>query len=212
MLKAKGFVVAIDGQDGVGKSTQVQLLADHLEKSGRKVHATRHSGGTPISEALRQVSRSNVPRPVETYFYISMAMGEALCPDLIQRKSLGETVVLDRSPLSIIAYNGYGSRLPDKQRTFEACERFCMLGRIDLIIVLTARPKTLEQRQKARNMPDYFELQGHAYHERVRQGYIDAVTYMQKHGQTKVVTIDASSDIMAIHKAIVDTVNTATTN
>src|SRR3989344_4667849 len=111
-IEKAGLVVAIDGPDGAGKSTQVTLLADYFNKRGETVHVTRTSGGTPIGEELRKVSLNpDLPRSGRTDMFISQAMTQALSEDLAPRKSSGEVIVIDRSPLAIVAYNGYGSQM-----------------------------------------------------------------------------------------------------
>ena len=60
-----GFIIAIDGPDGSGKTTQLTLLKEWLKKKGYKIHSTRASGGTPIGEELRKASLSNTDRSAE---------------------------------------------------------------------------------------------------------------------------------------------------
>ncbi len=199
----KGLVIALDGPDGVGKTTQVELLVKLLSDRGLSVHKTRSSGGTPIGEALRSVSLSDIPRPTKTDFYISLAMGEALGEDIQQRKVGGQTVVIDRSPLAIVAYNGYGSDLPDKQITLAACQAMINHWHIDILIVFTANQALLKERRQARNTQDYFEKKDEAYHHRVQTGYLTGLQFMQRHEKsTKIVVIDASASIDNVHRQV----------
>ncbi|HAN88166.1 MAG TPA: thymidylate kinase, partial [Erythrobacter sp.] len=48
-----GRFIAFEGGEGMGKSTQARLLADHLRKRGLGVELTREPGGTPGAEAIR---------------------------------------------------------------------------------------------------------------------------------------------------------------
>ena len=66
-----GLVVAFEGPDGVGKSTQLALASEELVENGWAVHATRNLGGTPIGEDLRKVMLSEHERPAETDFHLS---------------------------------------------------------------------------------------------------------------------------------------------
>lgn len=50
-----GKFIALEGGEGTGKSTQARLLADALEKAGRKVVVTREPGGTVGAEAIRSL-------------------------------------------------------------------------------------------------------------------------------------------------------------
>ena len=50
-----GILITFEGNEGCGKSTQIQLLYRLLKKKGKKVFLTREPGGTPIGDELRRV-------------------------------------------------------------------------------------------------------------------------------------------------------------
>lgn len=204
----KPQIIVIDGPDGVGKTTQVHMLASFLEASGARVHTTRASGGTPIGEELRKASLSNHPRLPETDMYISLAMHGELGVDITSRRAAGEIVIVDRSPLAVIAYNAYGSNMKDKQPAVDACKMLLKSWDIDTFIFLDAPQTLLDARRKERGESDYFEQQGYDFHDRVRQGYefgLSLLTHEPKQvGRT--ITIDASKSVEIIHELIVDTV------
>lgn len=54
-----GKFITFEGADGVGKTTQVKLLQDYLEKSGIAVITTREPGGDDFSEGVRNILKSN---------------------------------------------------------------------------------------------------------------------------------------------------------
>lgn len=209
--KKRGFVVAIDGPDGVGKTTQVSLLKDYFLKREETVHVTRSSGGTPIGEELRKVSLSAAPRPAVTDLFISLAMGAALADDLASRKNTGETIIIDRSPLAVIAYNGYGSQLEEMGLAYDACEALFKRWGIDLLIFLDAPNEVIHKRREARAAKDYFENQNDAFHDRVKEGYKTGLEFIQKKSQelgVKIVIIDATADVASVQKHIVEAINT----
>jgi len=205
-----GLVIAFDGPDGVGKTTQLKLLAETLKKAGHVIHMTRHNGGSPIGEALRNVSLSPVERSAETDLYISLAMGQALSEELQQRKKRGEIILLDRSPLAVVAYQAYGSQLADKQAAFEACDRLFKNEAIDILFFLNAPQQIIDNRRHERNTTDYFESKGADFHERVREGYEAALAFVRKDIKlgTQFIEVDASGDINTIQKTIIKTLPT----
>jgi dTMP kinase len=205
MAQTHGYVIALDGPDGVGKTTQLGLLADYLQEKGCRVHTTRHSGGTPIGEELRKASLSEHPRSAETDVYISLAMGQALSEDIHERKARGEFVLLDRSPLAVLAYNGFGSQLADMSTAYQACERLFKSEEIDVLLFLNAPQNVINARREKRGTKDYFETKNAAFHERVRNGYEAGLAFLQDHAEfgSKVVLIDATASVQDIHKAIV---------
>lgn len=204
-----GIVIALDGPDGVGKTEQVRLLGEYFTGLGRHTHTTRHSGGTPIGEELRKVSLSHNPRPPETDLYITLAMGMALSEDNARRKAAGEIVIIDRSPLSAIAYQAYGDEMEDKQIVFDTCEKLIEAEQIGLLIFLTAAMDILMSRRNGRGATDYFELKGLDYHKRVDEGYKDGLEFL-RHRQgagLKVITVDATPDIQTVHQTIVENID-----
>jgi dTMP kinase len=50
-----GLLIAFEGVEGAGKSTQLDLLRDELERRGHDVVVTREPGGTPVGERVRDV-------------------------------------------------------------------------------------------------------------------------------------------------------------
>jgi dTMP kinase len=178
----KGLVIVFDGPDGVGKTTQLKLTAEWLTSQGHEVYTTRASGGTPIGEALRKVSLSDIERPPEVDVYISLAMHTALASDINERKDSGIICLVDRSPMALVAYNIYGSQLEDSKLGYDAFEHLMKLWQPDLILMINADQSIInERRQKRTGKPvDYFEKKDAAFHERVREGYSKALQILQQ--------------------------------
>ena len=61
-VKTEGLFITLEGIDGVGKSTQLRLLASHLRERGCRVRVTREPGGTHIGEQIRKVLGGNLMR------------------------------------------------------------------------------------------------------------------------------------------------------
>lgn len=207
---SRGLIIAFDGPDGVGKTTQLQLTADYLTKLGKEVHTTRASGGTPIGEELRKVSLSPTERPAEVDVYISLAMHTALGMDLETRKQRGQICLVDRSPLAVIAYNVVASKLAEPQLGYDAFERLIELWAIDTLIIFNADPTTVRQRREARattdaaQKTDYFESKGKQYHQLIREGYKQAIQIVKDHPQwgINLVEIDAAPSLEQVQAAV----------
>ena len=174
------------------------------------MHGTHYSSirGTSIGEELRKASLSPHPRHPETDMYISLAMHGELGYDLQARRDAGEVVIVDRSPLAVIAYNTYGSRMPDKKRGVEACIQLLNQWDIDVFIFMDAPQALLDERRAKRGESDYFESQGTEYHHRVRAGYEEGLALLNRQEDLvgSITAVDASKAADAIHAEIVRTV------
>jgi dTMP kinase len=194
-----GKLIMLDGPDGVGKTTQVNLAAAALTKLGYKVFTTKMHGGTPIGEALRTVSLSNLDRTPLTDMYISLAMHSAAAELIEGQRERGVIVLVDRSPLSIVALQAYGSGL-DKSFTLGIVDIDMQLFKPDCIIVYDAPVSVTRVRMLARNeqnnaKKEYFESKSAEYFERSTQGYLAAAVHFN------AVVIDAVKSIQDVHKA-----------
>lgn len=193
MSKARGSLIMFDGPDGVGKTTQFDLAARQLLAAGHDVYSTHLLGGTSIGEALRGVMFSNDSRPPLTNLHLSLAIYYALAEDLAARRAAGTTILVDRSPLSLIAYQVHGDGL-DETSGYRACDEALDAFQPDALIVYEAPLKMLSERRSARHKAgDYFEAQQLEYHRRTTEGYGVAA---RKYGATLV---DASGSIEAVH-------------
>ncbi len=206
MAKTTGLVVAFDGPDGVGKSTQVELTAAWLRSLGHDVHTARASGGTPIGEELRKASLSDHPRPAEVDVYISLAMHTALGLDIQKRINHGQICLLDRSPLAILAYNTIGSQLKDQTMGYYAMDKMLALWAIDVLFLFEADQQIVNARRKARldKPADFYEKQNSAYHERVRLGYAEAKNHLKTNSTLvkQIISVNAEPSVGEIQKTI----------
>lgn len=207
----RGKIIAIDGPDGSGKTTQIRLLHDLLVKKGYDVHLTRASGGTPIGEKLREVSLCMHPRQPNTDVYISLAMHYELGCDLRERANRGQICLVDRSPLAIIAYQVF-ARDADKNIGYNAAEMLLKLWAIDELFVFNADQSTLDQRRKLRtDKPvDFFEKQTDDFFTGVQAGYNDSIRFVKSLSDlpTSINIIEAGGSISEVQSQIIKNLST----
>ncbi len=105
---ARGFLIALEGIDGAGKSTQARLLAQALRERGFHVLLTREPSDSPQGRALRRylAGRKRSLSPVqELALFVAdrrAHLRRAVAPAL----AAGQVVVSDRSYYSSAAYQG----------------------------------------------------------------------------------------------------------
>lgn len=209
---SKGIVIVFDGPDGAGKTTQLELTTAWLKKQGHKVFTTRASGGTEIGAFLRAASLSDAPRSTEVDVFISLAMLTAVGEEINQKRDEGYTVLVDRSPLSVVAYNTFGGQLQDTHLGNFAFERLMKLWKPDLCLYIDVGQDVANQRRKLRKKADdYFEKQNDAFHDRVRQGYKESIKILGDHPDWygKLATIDGAPNEETVQKSVRDVINTS---
>ena len=163
---------SIDGGDGAGKSTQVAMFCQWLGQQGREVVACRDPGSTPLGEAVRQLllDRHDLRIDRRSEMLLYMAARAQLVEEII-RPALanGKTVVSDRYLLANVVYQGHAGGL-DVATLWEV-GRIATGGLLpDLTIVLDMPAEAAAKRLV--RQPDRMELQGEAFHARVRAGFL----------------------------------------
>ncbi|HSX45820.1 MAG TPA: dTMP kinase [Candidatus Saccharimonadia bacterium] len=189
-----GFLLVFDGIDGVGKSTQLELAAQTLRQAGWDVVTARNLGGTPIGEELRKVIKAPIARPPETDLYISAAIQAALVEEVTKLRAEGKLILMDRGPLSLAAYEIFGSG-GSAERSWPHVDYGMESLKPELTIIYTADTETALKRAKQHSTgPDYFESKPPEYFDKVADGYRQAASRYDG-----VVFLDANGDIGAIH-------------
>ncbi len=160
-------LIAIEGGDGAGKTTQAVLLADAIGAV-----ATREPGGTKLGERLRDLlldpSYGEIDARAELMMMLA-ARAQHVAERIEPLLASGSWVVVDRFAFSTLAYQGYGRGLP-LEEVRQACDLATGGRWPDLTIVLDVEPGTAARR-KSRDVSDRFEKEDEGFHRRVREGF-----------------------------------------
>jgi dTMP kinase len=197
-----GFLLSFEGSEGCGKTTQIRLLRERLEASGRKVEVLREPGGTEIGESIRHLlqhakeGHSMTPESELLLFAASRAqlVREKIRPLL----SAGVFVILDRFLDSTTVYQGIARGMP--LESVRAINAFAIGGTLpQLTLVLDMDSATAWQRihQTGREL-DRIESQPQSFFEKVRQGYLEVA----RAEPSRVKIIDASATPEIVHESI----------
>jgi dTMP kinase len=167
-----GCLVAFEGGEGVGKSTQVRLLGEWLTGQGYDVVLTREPGATAAGRRVREVlldpQSAGLSLRAEALLY---AADRADHVDNLIRPALerGAVVVTDRYVDSSLAYQGAGRRLAMAE--VERLSAWATGGlQPDLTVVLDIRP--VVGLARAGSDRDRLEAEPTEFHERVRRGFL----------------------------------------
>jgi dTMP kinase len=196
-----GLLIMFEGIDGVGKTTQLNLVEQILKQNNWSVTISRSPGGTPIGEALRTVLLQPVPRPSMTDLYIAAAIQEALIESIDGERSSGSVMLHDRGPLSIAAYQIYGGGIEESigwKYVDDGMKRL----KPDLVIIYECDPQAAHDRiQQKSPQVDYFESKPLSYFEKVAGGYKQAAKRYPS------LIIDASQSIDEVHNQTMQHIN-----
>jgi dTMP kinase len=161
--------IVVEGGEGVGKSTQVDLLVERLEASGRTVDKTREPGGTRKGVELRQKLLHGADMDADDELALMLEdrrihVEERIRPDLER----GIVVVSDRFTPSTLAYQGVARGLG-----LERVEAMCRAVTADVdpdVVVVLDLPDAVAEARVAGDR-DRFERAGDDFHARVRAAY-----------------------------------------
>jgi dTMP kinase len=202
---ARGRFITIEGGEGAGKSTQVDLLVAALDRAGIAAQRTREPGGSEGAEAIRRLLLEGADERwdaiAETLLFYA-ARREHVTRLITPALDRGVWVVCDRFADSTIAYQGYGRGLPLAE--LQALHSFA-LGDFapDLTLVLDLPvAEGLTRAARRSGNTDRFERLDHAFHERLRQGFHQIAAADPQ----RCVVIDASGDVENVHRAVLGTV------
>ncbi len=164
---------SLDGLDGVGKTTQLDLFCAWLGDKGREVVRVRDPGGTPLGERIRGLLlESDDAQPISprSEMLLYMAARAQLVDEVIApARAAGKVVVSDRFLLANVVYQGHAGGLD--------VDLIWTLGRFatndiapDLTFLLDMPPEAA-QRRISRDL-DRMERRGEEYRRRLREGFL----------------------------------------
>src|SRR5262245_62775580 len=185
-----GLLIALEGVEGSGKTTQMGRLERWLRRRGRKVERTREPDGTRLGVAVRRLfERPGVhPEPLVEVFLFMAARQQHVAEKLRPWLDRGRVVLCDRYVDATVAYQGYGRGVdPDLIRELNTRATGGVMPDLTLLFDLDPAQGLKRNRAKGRRL-DRFEREALAFHRRVRRGYHE----IQRAEPKRVRLIDAA--------------------
>lgn len=195
-----GKFLTLEGVEGVGKTTNLNFIADYLKAAGKEVVTTREPGGTVIAEKIRGLLLDHNEESLcdESELLLMFAARAQHLKNVI-RPALdsGKWVVCDRFTDATYAYQGGGRHF--KMAEISWIENFVQKGLSpDKTVLLDLSVELGLQRAASRSQPDRFESEKKAFFENVRQVYLDRATAEPN----RFCLVDASQTIEQVQKSI----------
>ncbi len=197
----KGKFITFEGCEGVGKSRQIKMLEEYLQREKIEYYLTREPGGTAVSEQIRSIilDGKNAAMTDECEALLYAAARVQLLNEVIKQKlEAGVLVICDRYVDSSIAYQGYarglGVEFVSKINSY-AIENFTP----DYTLFLDLTPEKAFERKGGVDKNDRVELSGMEFHNKVYAGYKE----IAKNNKNRVIEIDAGGEREETHKKII---------
>jgi dTMP kinase len=167
-----GLLLALEGGEGAGKSTQARLLAIWLRDQGFDVVSTHEPGATKVGMRLRALLLDNThqglaPR-AETLMYAA-DRAEHVATVIVPALERGSIVVTDRYVDSSLAYQGAGRQLPVAE--IAQLNTWATGGLLPDLTILLDLPPSDGLGRRARS-GDRLEAEPAEFHQRVRNGFL----------------------------------------
>ena len=207
----QGKFITLEGGEGTGKSTQIKLLAEYLQKKGVDVVTTKEPGGTALGQEIRRLLVTGEQDKLDAVAEALLFFADRhihLVKKIWPAMEKGQWVLSDRFADSTFAYQCYGYQNKVSRNTLEELYKIAVGSfKPDLTLILDIDPKVgIERSLRKAEGEDVKEIRFEgidiSFHERLRQGYLDIAAREPK----RCVVLDANKSIEALHQDIVSVV------
>ena len=199
--------VTFEGCEGCGKTTQIRLAAISLAECGITVLETAEPGGTPLGRRIREflLNRGSCAIGAEAELLLfAAARAQHVRETILPALEKGQWVLCDRFTDATLAYQGFGRGLDAGfikiLNTFSA---FSLTPDMTLLFDLPVATGLARAEKRAAGGPletaeDRFEHEDHAFHARIREGYLTLAAGEPE----RFRIIDGAADVGTIHREI----------
>ncbi|MCM1158573.1 MAG: dTMP kinase [Bacteroidales bacterium] len=197
----EGIFITMEGPDGSGKTTQIDLLEKYLQSRGYDIVIAREPGGTAISEAIREIilnkEYQEMSHMTELLLYASaraQLVAQVIKPALAE----GKAVICDRFVESSAVYQGIGRGL-GVDTVYEVNNYALGDVKPKLTIFMNLDAEDGIKRKRHQMALDRMELEDLSFHKRVVEGYRQLAELYPE----RIFSVDARLSIEELHSIIV---------
>ena len=192
-------IISFEGIEGVGKSTQIELLKKFLENNSKSVEVFREPGSTLSGEKIRDIlldDQYDLSSKTELLLMFSARS------ELVNKKinnSTADYLLLDRFFDASLAYQGYGRNL-----SIELINKLvdfidCPLPDLSFLIDISVEEGFA---RKINDKIDRIESSGNDFFNKVRNGYLE----IAKNNEDRFIIINGSKTVDEIHNNIIQNI------
>jgi dTMP kinase len=192
-------IISFEGIEGVGKSTQIKLLDEHLKSKGLSTEILREPGSTVTGEKIRDILlKSSEDLSSETELLLMFSARAQLIKEKIMNSS-NDFILFDRFFDASSAYQGYGRGLSLKLINNLIEFTKCPIPDITFLLDISVDEGF---KRKTNDTKDRIESSGDTFFENVRQGYLDL-----SKNNNRIKVLDAQKPIIDLHQEIITITN-----
>jgi dTMP kinase len=199
VMSERGLFITLEGGEGSGKSTQLDLLACRLTAAGMPLRVLREPGGTTVGELVRATLLDpghTGMDPVAELLLYEASRAQLVAQVIEPALAAGEVVLCDRFYDSTTAYQGFARNLPlDVVRRLNAIATGGLAP--DRTLVLDIDP-ALGIARATKQGVDRLEAESLAFHRRVREGFLAIAAEEPR----RVRVVDASGDVGSVAREV----------
>ena len=193
-------IISFEGIEGVGKSTQIELLKKFLEKNSKSVEVFREPGSTLSGEKIRDIlldDQYDLSSKTELLLMFSARS------ELVNKKinnSTADYLLLDRFFDASLAYQGYGRNLSIELISKLVDFIDCPLPDLSFLIDISVEEGFA---RKINDKIDRIESSGYDFFNKVRNGYLE----IAKNNEDRFIIINGSKTVDDIHNNIIQNID-----
>ena len=199
-MRRKGLFITVEGVEGSGKSTNIEVIEEFLSERMVEYTITREPGGTLLGEEIRELLLRRHEEEMDAtteLLLIFAARAQHLNTKIKRSLAEGVWVLCDRFTDATYAYQGAGRGLDEK--LISQLERLVQVNlRPDLTVIFDLDPRIGLERARQRGQLDRIESQKLEFFQRVREGYKNIAS----HESARCLVIDASQTVEAVRQTL----------
>ena len=168
-----GMFITLEGGEGAGKSTLLNSLAEHLNSIGIEVVTTREPGGTPLAEAVRNLTLhppGDSWSPTAEALLMNAARTDHIEKVIRPALERGAWVICDRFSDSTRAYQSVSDGM--KMQDLKKIEKI-VVGKTAPHLTLILDAPIGQLRVRRGDETDAFEERGMEFHHAVREAFLE---------------------------------------